>query len=78
MDCVGIEQLSSAWGFDCLVVSISLLMNPVLSGKIFCIFRKKITNSSLDYNLKIFSMKNGRFMTDYQILIVLKCLLSLF
>uniref|UniRef100_K1PPY0 Monocarboxylate transporter 14 n=1 Tax=Magallana gigas TaxID=29159 RepID=K1PPY0_MAGGI len=32
VDCVGIEQLSSAWGFDCLVVSISLLMNPVLSG----------------------------------------------
>ncbi|XP_034328621.2 monocarboxylate transporter 12-like isoform X1 [Magallana gigas] len=32
VDCVGIEQLSSAWSFTCLVVSISMLINPVLSG----------------------------------------------
>lgn len=32
VDCVGIEQLSSAWGINCLVVSISMLINPVLSG----------------------------------------------
>lgn len=28
VDCVGIEQLSSAWSFTCLVVSISMLINP--------------------------------------------------
>lgn len=41
VDCVGIEQLSSAWGINCLVVSISMLINPVLSGKIFFYFTKK-------------------------------------
>lgn len=32
VDCVGIEQLSSGRGFTCLVISISLLIYPVLSG----------------------------------------------
>ncbi|XP_052705911.1 monocarboxylate transporter 5-like isoform X2 [Crassostrea angulata] len=40
VDCVGIEQLASAWGISCLVVSISMLINPVLSGGL-----KDITDS---------------------------------
>ncbi|XP_062603642.1 monocarboxylate transporter 12-like [Saccostrea cucullata] len=32
VDCVGIDLLSSGWGFACLIVSISMLINPVLSG----------------------------------------------
>lgn len=35
VDCVGIEQLSSGRGFTCLVISISLLIYPVLSGPSF-------------------------------------------
>ncbi|XP_061194910.1 monocarboxylate transporter 12-like isoform X2 [Saccostrea echinata] len=32
VDCVGIDLLSSGWGFTCLIVSIAMLINPVLSG----------------------------------------------
>lgn len=71
VDCVGIEQLSSAWGFTCLVVSISMLLNPVLSGRIFLSSFREINHLKLflECKLKCFSMTNDTFyMKDYQIL----------
>lgn len=35
VDCVGIDMLPSAWGFTCLFVSVSFLLNPVFSGMKF-------------------------------------------